>query len=68
AEAKGIAKMVQALNSSGGETLVKIRLAEALQGKKIYLLPFADSGNIDLKKTDINDLLRTYGVKQFQKQ
>ena len=68
AEAKGIAKMVQALNSSGGETLVKIRLAEALQGKKIYLLPFADSGNIDLKTTDINDLLRTYGVKQFQKQ
>lgn len=67
AEAKGIEKMVQALNSSGGETMVKLRLAEALQGKKIYLLPFSDSGNIDLKTTDINELLRTYGVQQFQK-
>ena len=67
AEAKGIEKMVQALNSSGGETMVKLKLAEALQGKKIYLLPFADSGNIDLKTTDINGLLEIYGVQQLQK-
>ncbi len=65
AEAKGIEKMVEALNSSGGETMVKIKLAEALYGKRIILLPFGESGGIDLKTTDINDLLKLYGVKKL---
>ena len=63
AEAKGIEQMVEALNSSGGRTMVKIKLAEALMGKKIYLLPFGEAGGIDLKTTNVNDLLELYGVK-----
>lgn len=66
AEAKGIEKMVQALNSAGGNTMVKMEIARALAGKSIYLLPFGDSGGIDLKTTDINDLLKVYGVKKLK--
>lgn len=65
AEAKGIEKMVEALNSSGGKTMVKIKLAEALAGKKIFLLPFGDGNGIDLKTTDVNDLLKLYGVQKL---
>lgn len=66
-QAKGIEKMVEALNSSGGKTMVKIKLAEALAGKKIYLLPLGDSGGIDLRTTDINDLLRIYGLQDLKR-
>ena len=66
AEAQGIEKMVEALNSSGGRTMVKIKLAEALAGKRIFLLP-SDSGGIDLKTTNVNDLLRLYGIEKLSK-
>lgn len=66
AEAKGIEKMVSALNSAGGKTMVKMKLAEALAGKTIYLLPFGEGGGIDLKTTDVNDLLKTYGLKKME--
>ncbi|MBU2101881.1 MAG: prohibitin family protein [Candidatus Omnitrophota bacterium] len=64
AESKGIEKMVEALNSAGGRTMVKLKIAEALAGKRIYLLPFAEGG-IDLRTTDVNDLLKVYGVKKL---
>ena len=64
AQAKGIEKMVEALNSSGGKTMIKLKLAEALQGKHIYLLPIGGSG-IDLKTTNINDLLQLYGIQHL---
>ena len=64
AEAKGIEKTVEALNNAGGVTMVKLKMADALKGKQIYLLPFTEGGGIDLKTTDINDLLKTYGVKK----
>lgn len=66
AEAQGIEKMVEALNSSGGSTMVKLRLAEALIGKKIYLLPFSEAGSIDLKTTNINELLQVLGIQKLQ--
>ncbi|MGE5308199.1 MAG: SPFH domain-containing protein, partial [Deltaproteobacteria bacterium] len=56
AQAKGIEKMVEALNSSGGKTMIKLRIAEALQGKKIYLLPIGSGGGLDLKTTNVNEL------------
>ena len=56
--------MNRALTGSGGETLVKLRIAEALQGKKIYLLPVSEGG-INLKTTDINDLLKVYGLQEM---
>ncbi|MCG2710938.1 MAG: prohibitin family protein [Candidatus Omnitrophica bacterium] len=69
AEAKGIEKTVEALNNSGGITMVKLKMAEALIGKPIYLLPFSETSGMDLKTTNVNDLLRTYGVqKAAQKQ
>jgi regulator of protease activity HflC (stomatin/prohibitin superfamily) len=68
AEAKGIEKMVEALNGSGGKTMVKIKIAEALSGKSIYLLPFSENSGIDLKTTNINELLNIYGTKALSKQ
>ena len=46
--------------------MVKMKLAEALAGKKIYLLPFSDTGGIDLKTTNINELLKIYGLKSLE--
>ncbi|MCX7023860.1 MAG: SPFH domain-containing protein [Spirochaetes bacterium] len=68
AEAKGIEKMVQALNSAGGDTMVKMKIAEALVGKSIYLLPFGDSGGLDIKTTDVNELLKVYGARGLAEQ
>jgi regulator of protease activity HflC (stomatin/prohibitin superfamily) len=62
ADAKGIKAMNLALGGTGGEILVKLKIAEALKGKKIYLLPVSEGG-INLKTTDINDLLKVYGLK-----
>jgi regulator of protease activity HflC (stomatin/prohibitin superfamily) len=64
AEAKGIKAMNEALSGAGGEVLVKLKIAEALQGKKILLLPVSEGG-VNLKTTDINDLLKVYGVKSL---
>jgi hypothetical protein len=41
---------------------VKMKLAEALAGKPIIVLPLSGSG-MDLKTTDVNRLLETYGVR-----
>ena len=69
AESKGIEKTVEALNNSGGITMVKLKMAEALLGKPIYLLPFSETSGMDLKTTNVNDLLKIYGVqKAAQKQ
>jgi len=57
---------VEALNSSGGKTMVKMKLAEALVGKKIILLPLGETGGIDLKTTNVNELLKIYGVKSLE--
>ena len=66
AEAKGIREMNDAMAGSGGEALVKLEIAEALQGKKIYLLPVSEGG-MNLKTTDINALLNTMGVNSLAK-
>lgn len=62
AQAQGIEKMVEALNNTGGTTMIKMKLADALKGKKIYLLPYGSQEGIDLKTTNINDLLKVFGV------
>jgi regulator of protease activity HflC (stomatin/prohibitin superfamily) len=64
AEAKGITEMNKALSGSGGEIMVKLRLADALAGKKIFILPQGNSG-IDLRSTNINELLATKGLSSF---
>ena len=62
AEAKGIQEMNQALAGAGGEAFVKLRIAEALQDKSIMLLPVSEGG-MNLKTTDINQLINTLGIK-----
>jgi regulator of protease activity HflC (stomatin/prohibitin superfamily) len=64
AEAKGITEMNKALTGSGGEVMVKLKLAEALAGKRILLLPVS-GGGLDIKTTNVNKLLETYGAQKL---
>ncbi len=66
AQAKGIRSMNKAMESAGGEALVKLKIAEALQGKKIILLPVSEGG-MNLKTTNINELINTMGVKKLSR-
>jgi len=54
--------MNNSLAGSGGEAIVKLRIAEAIQGKRIMLLPVSEGG-MKLKTTDINRLIETVGIK-----
>jgi regulator of protease activity HflC (stomatin/prohibitin superfamily) len=65
AEAKGITEMNKALAGSGGEVMVKLKLAEALAGKRILLLPVASGGGLDIKTTNVNQLLEAYGARKL---
>ncbi len=66
AEAKGITEMNKALTGSGGEVMVKLKLAEALAGKRILLLPAAGGGGgLDIKTTNVNRLLEAYGATKL---
>jgi regulator of protease activity HflC (stomatin/prohibitin superfamily) len=67
AEAKGITELNKALAGSGGEVMVKLKIAEALEGKKILLLPLSGAG-MDLKTTDVNRLLETYGLRAMSRE
>ncbi|MCP4116930.1 MAG: prohibitin family protein [Desulfobacteraceae bacterium] len=64
AEAKGIMEMNKAMESAGGEALVKLKIAEALKDKKIVLLPVSEGG-MNLKTTNINKLIDTMGIKKL---
>lgn len=44
AAAKGIREMNKAMANAGGEALVKLQIAEALQGKRIVRLPVSEGG------------------------
>lgn len=64
ADATGIREMNRALVGTGGETLVKLRIAEALQDKRIILLPVSEGG-MNLKTTDMNRLIEIMGIKSL---
>ena len=61
ANAEGISKLKEAMAGSGGRTMVKLRVAEALRGKRIVLFPTSE-GALNLQRTDVNDWLKTIGV------
>lgn len=63
AEAKGVIELNRAMASSGGRTNVKLRIAKALMGKKIVILP-SGAGALGLQKIDINDLIRTAAAQE----
>jgi len=67
AESEGIKKLNEALSGPGGEIMVKLQVAEALQGKRILLLPIG-GGGLDIRTTDVNRLLEVYGLKALQGQ
>lgn len=61
ASAKGITKMRQATAGAGGRTMVKLKIAEALKGKRIVLYPTSD-GALNIQRTDVNKFLQTMGL------
>jgi regulator of protease activity HflC (stomatin/prohibitin superfamily) len=67
AEAKGIQEMNKAMMGMGGEVIVKLAIAEAMQGKRIILLPVSEGG-MNLKTTNINDLINTLGIKALSEE
>jgi regulator of protease activity HflC (stomatin/prohibitin superfamily) len=62
ARAQGITKMKEAMSGAGGRTMVKLRIAEALKGKRIVQFPTSDSA-INLQQTDVNKFLEAAGVR-----
>ncbi|MBI3334604.1 prohibitin family protein [Candidatus Pacearchaeota archaeon] len=60
ANAEGIAKEREAMASTGGETMVKMKLAEVLQGKRIIMVP--ETGGMGLTTFDMNEFLKSYGA------
>lgn len=46
------------------KALVKLQIAEAIQGKRIILLPISEGG-MNLKTTDINQFINTVGLKSI---
>jgi regulator of protease activity HflC (stomatin/prohibitin superfamily) len=67
ANAQGITKMKEAMSGAGGRTMVKLRIAEALKGKRIVLFPTSDSA-INLQQTDVNRFLESVGVGRKERQ
>jgi hypothetical protein len=44
--------------------MVKLKIAEALSGRRIILLPVSEGG-MNLKTTDINRLIETLGIRSL---
>ena len=55
---------VTALAEAGREANVKLKIAEAIQGKRIMLLPVSEGG-MNLKTTDMNWLIETLGIRSL---
>ncbi|MFN7952769.1 MAG: SPFH domain-containing protein [bacterium] len=62
ASAQGIRKMREAIAGGGGRTMVKLKIAEALKGKRIVLFPTSDSA-LGVQSTNVNQFLDTMGLK-----
>jgi regulator of protease activity HflC (stomatin/prohibitin superfamily) len=63
--AQGIEKENAAMGGAGGKTMVKLRIAEALQGKRIVLVPTGKGAN--LQTLDINQLLTAVSAQRVGK-
>lgn len=67
AESKGIEEMNKAMAGAGGEAMVKLKIAEALNGKRIILLPISQGG-MNLNTLDMNQLINVIGIKSLSEQ
>jgi regulator of protease activity HflC (stomatin/prohibitin superfamily) len=65
AKAKAIAKRNEALRGSGGRAMVKLRIAEALEGKSIVLVPVGTAGSA-FNKMDVNKLVDSFMEEKEQ--
>jgi regulator of protease activity HflC (stomatin/prohibitin superfamily) len=65
ARAKGVEKQNQALAGAGGRAMVKLRIAEALEGKQILFVP--GGGKNGLQTVNVNDLLARFAVTSVQR-
>ncbi len=65
ARAEGLEAQARAMAGAGGRNMVKLKVAEALEGKEILFLP--SGSGLDLRKTDVNQLLQAYGVEAAAK-
>jgi regulator of protease activity HflC (stomatin/prohibitin superfamily) len=59
ANSKAIAKRNEALRGGGGKAMVKLKIAEALEGKTIVLVPGGAPGSA-FNKMDVNKLIDTF--------
>ena len=62
ARAKGIRKGREAMAGSGGRTRIKMRLAEALSGKRFVVVPSGGNGSLNMSKLNINELIQASRV------
>ena len=63
AHAKGVEKTNQAMSGTGGRTLVKLAVADALKGKQIVFLPSGGKGS-GLQTMNLNDLLARFAFTE----
>ncbi len=66
ARAQAIAKKNEALRGAGGRAMVKLKLAEALTGKSIILIPSGASG-VGINKLDVNALIKQVMAEEANK-
>jgi regulator of protease activity HflC (stomatin/prohibitin superfamily) len=67
ARAKGIEKQNAAMSGAGGRTMVKLRLAEALEGKQILFVPSGSKGAA-LQTMNVNDLISRYAASRIEEE
>jgi regulator of protease activity HflC (stomatin/prohibitin superfamily) len=58
ARAQAITKRNEALRGAGGRAIVKLKIAEALAGKHIILIPSGGPSGVGINKLDVNALIR----------
>src|SRR3954463_987318 len=63
AHAKGVEKTNQAMSGTGGRTMVKLRVAEALAGKQIIFLPGGGKAG-GIQTMNLNELLARYAFSE----
>lgn len=59
ARTEGLKAQAKAMSGAGGKNMVKIKVAEALQGKPMIFVP---TGGADLRTTNMNDLINKYAL------
>lgn len=62
ANAQAIAKRNEALRGAGGRAMVKLKVAEAMTGKAIVLIPSASG--LGINKLDLNDLMKNIATQE----